>query len=57
MTMTMSRQNQFVAVFYNCEGGQTLKQFPQRHCGVFILGDIQNLTGYGPVQLAVADPA
>ena len=28
----------------------------QVSCGVFILGDIQNLSGHVPEQLAVADP-
>ena len=35
--------------FIYCEGGQTLTQAAQRGCGVFILGDTQNLT-------AQADP-
>ena len=38
-------------------GGQTLEQTAQRGCRVSILGDIQNLTGHGPEQPAVTDPA
>ncbi|KAK4815684.1 hypothetical protein QYF61_005430 [Mycteria americana] len=32
-------------LFY-CEGSQTLAQVAQRHCGVLIRGDTQNLTGH-----------
>lgn len=37
-----------------CEGGQTLKQAPQRACGISVFGDIQNLSGHGPEQPALA---
>ena len=40
-------------VFYG-EGGQTLAQAAQRGCGVFILGDTQNLTGHGLEQPALS---
>lgn len=36
---------------------QTLAQITQRGCGVFILGDIQNLSGHRPEQPSVADLA
>ncbi|KAK4809646.1 hypothetical protein QYF61_002102 [Mycteria americana] len=42
--------------FY-CEGGQTLEQVAQAGCGVSILGYIQNPTGRGAEQTALADPA
>ena len=37
--------------FY-CEAGQTSGQVAQRRCGVFVLGDIQNLTGHSLEQPA-----
>lgn len=42
-------------LFY-CEGGQILKQVAQQCCKSSILHDMQNLTGEGPGQLALADP-
>lgn len=33
--------------FFYCDGGQTLEQVAQRPCGVFILGNTKNLSGYG----------
>ena len=41
----------------SCEGSQTVEQVAQRGCGLSIFGDTQNLTGHGPGQPAVADPA
>jgi len=41
--------------FFCSKGGQT--EVAQRGCGVSILGDTQNLTGHGPNQPAVGDPA
>jgi len=38
-------------------GGQTLEQVAQIGYGISICGDIQNLTGHSPVQLALTDPA
>jgi len=43
--------------FFYCKHDQTLAQVAQRGCGVSILEDIQNLTGRGPEQRAVGDPA
>ena len=43
-------------LFY-CEGGQTLEEVAWRGCGVSILGDIQNPSGHGPGQPALAAPA
>ena len=40
-----------------CESGQTLSQVAHRGCGGSTLGDIQNPTGHGPGQPALADPA
>ena len=34
-----------------------MEQVAERVCGVSILEDIQNLTGHGHEQLALADPA
>lgn len=34
-----------------------LEEVVQRCCGVFILGDIQNLTGHSPKQSDVDEPA
>jgi len=42
--------------FFIVRVGQTLAQVAWRGCGVLIPGDIQNLTGYGPGQPAVAGP-
>lgn len=42
--------------FY-CDDGQTLEWVSQKDCGVSICGDIQNMTGHSPGQLALADPA
>jgi len=39
------------------EGDGALAQVAQRGCGFSFSGDIQNLPGCGPVQLAVGDPA
>jgi len=39
-----------------CEGGQTLEQVAQGGCGISILWDTQNPTGWGPEQLAVLCP-
>lgn len=39
------------------EAGQTLEQVSKRGCGVFILSDIQNLTGLCPGQCAPTDSA
>lgn len=39
----------------DCEGSQTLAQAAQRDCGVSILGDIWNVGGYSPGQVAAAD--
>lgn len=46
----------YLFVFYY-EGDLTLEQIAQRCCGVFILGDIQNLTGHDPGQSAQAEHA
>lgn len=43
-------------LFY-CAGAQTLEQVAQGCCGVSILGDVRNLTGNGPGQPALGDPA
>jgi len=34
-----------------------LRQVAQRGCGVSFSGDVQNLPGQGPVQLALGEPA
>jgi len=39
------------------EGDGALEQVAQGGCGFSFSGDIQNLPGQGPVQLAVGDPA
>lgn len=43
--------------YYYCAGAQTLEQVAQRHCGVSILGEVQNSTAHGPGQPALGDPA
>ena len=40
-----------------CEDDRAVTQVAQRGCVVFILGDIQTLTGHGPGQPAVGGPA
>jgi len=42
--------------FFYCEGGQTPEHVAQRGCGVSVCIDIQNLTGHGPGQAALAGP-
>jgi len=39
------------------EGDGAVEQAAQAGCGVSYSGDIQNLSGQGPVQPAVGDPA
>ena len=42
--------------FVYCERDWALTESSQRGCGVFILGDIQNLSGHGPGQPALGGP-
>lgn len=42
---------------FHHEGGKALEQVAQRGCEILHLGIIQSLTGHGPEQPALADPA
>jgi len=46
-----------IKINFYYEGDETLEKVDHRHCGVSILGDIQNPTGHGPEQHAVPDSA
>ena len=41
--------------FFHCDGGETLDKVARAGCGVFILGDVQNPSGYSPEQPAFTD--
>jgi len=41
--------------FFAVRGGQTLEETSQTGCVDSIFGDTQNLSGHGPMQLALVD--
>lgn len=45
----------FKNIYFYCLIGQIVEQVAQRGCGISILEDIQNMTGHGLEQSAVAD--
>lgn len=54
ITSSIRKINQQQTNHFYCEVGQTLGHAIQRRCAVFVLGDIQNLTGYGLEQPATS---